>query len=153
MFDLRATITLRHFHRSDDAYLVFENLAYQSVAELQPITHVWYLDLWATKLSRTFTDDAYLVIEISGHAHVHRRKDLDLFHQHLLLHQCSSAMKYGYNESKGATILSSYIRCQLGSNLESYRQPLGSQGAGRVPLWPSNSELHALAYSCHLCTS
>jgi len=39
----------------------------------------WYL---AQKLRRTFTDDAYLVFEVSGHAPTHRRKDLDLLHQH-----------------------------------------------------------------------
>jgi len=37
------------------------------------------------------------IFEIPGHAPAHRRKDLDLFHQHLLLQLCSSALKYGSN--------------------------------------------------------
>ena len=53
--------------------------------------HVWVskkkcmFDTWSygpQKLRRTFTNDAYSVFEISGHAPTHRRKDLDLFHQH-----------------------------------------------------------------------
>jgi len=43
-----------------------------------------------------------LVLPISGHAHIHGSKDLDLFHQHLRLHQCSSALKYGSNPEQGS---------------------------------------------------
>ena len=37
--------------------------------KIQPITHAWYLEFWATKLCHTFADDARFIFNTSGHTY------------------------------------------------------------------------------------
>ena len=76
-----------------------------------------------------------MVLEISGHAHIHRRKDLDPFHQHLLLHHavlfCPEIwIQWGAREQSYYIEEATREHTQPGSNMAA-REPLGSLYAAR----------------------
>ena len=78
------------------------------------------------KLRRTFTNDAYSVFEISGHAPTHRRKDLDLFHQHPSVLFCPE------------------IRIQWGAKETLLSHNMGSEEATREPYKQAREQQHSL---------
>ena len=66
-------MALDKFQATNNAYLVLEIWGHKYVSELQPMTHVWYLEFWATKLCHTSTDVASFVFNTSGHTYIATR--------------------------------------------------------------------------------
>ena len=64
------------------------------MSELQPITHVWYLEFWATKLCHTLADDAYIIQYFRPHIYSPQALNSNSNQHTLAIHQCFSPLKY-----------------------------------------------------------
>jgi len=73
---------------------LFQILGHRNVTKLQLIMHAWYLELWTMQKLHISNNNACLVFKNLGHTCIATRSYKAYFHQHLLLQQCSFALKY-----------------------------------------------------------
>ena len=119
--------------------MVLEIWENKNVSELQPITHAWYLEFWATNFS-TLSLMMHVSYSILQATHTHRHKDNSKPNQHTLaIHQCFFPLKYESTIGSQGDTTELLHKEQLGSPISQVREQPGSQGSMAV------GNLHASA--------